>query len=172
MCSFNYGLILHQRSLKKYSQYFRLLCFFPYKSNYPRAVAGTCPLNFCQHCVTVTLNDSMTVSAYFKDGAVKKDVPLWRHFVLCSLVTPTDIINVNFALISEKLCYILWEIQFPCKIWDTGHCMTHSTQSLRPFWLHNFWFLLVPTSSISKERCPEWTPSGFTALPEPHRFLW
>lgn len=43
-------------------------------SNYPLAVAGTCPLNFCWHCVTVTVNDSTTVSAYFKDHAVKKDV--------------------------------------------------------------------------------------------------
>lgn len=50
--------------------------FFSLLSNYPLAVAGTCPLDFCQHCVTVTVDDSMTVSAYFKDHAVKKDVPL------------------------------------------------------------------------------------------------
>lgn len=55
--------------------------------------------------------------------------------------------------------------------YETGHCMTHSTQSLQPFWLCSFWFLFFPINSVWNERCPEWTPSGFTALPEPHRFL-
>lgn len=130
MRSFRYGLILHQRSLKKHSQYSRLLCFFSYWGNYPLAVAGTCSLDFCQHRVTVLLNDSMTVSAYLKDGAAKKDVPLWRHTVLCSLVTPTDINNVSFALISDKLCYILLEIQFPCKIWGWALHDTFNTKCL------------------------------------------
>lgn len=158
MCSFRYGLILHQRSLKKHSQYSRLLCFFSYWGNYPLAVAGTCSLDFCQHRVTVLLNDSMTVSAYFKDGAAKKDVPLWRHAVLCSLVTPTDINNVSFALISDKLCVSFsWKFNYLVKS-ETGYYMTHSAQSLRPFRLLNFWLLLFCTESSMKGEAENWHP--------------
>lgn len=56
-----------------------------------------------------------------------------------------------------------WKFNSPVK-YETGHCMTHSTQSLRPFWLCNFWFLFLSTSSTWNERCPEWTQNGFTAM--------
>lgn len=76
--------------------------------------------------------------------------------------------NVSFALISNKICLLFsWKCNCLVKS-EIGHYVMHSAQSLWPFRLHNFWLLLF----CMKGEVPEWTPSGFTALPEPHTCLW